>query len=193
MSFKYESIPLSSHTCKYYIKQNEYSLSFKDWLNHIQESDSFILNFNQVLINSNFSAFFWEVKPVTTKTLDDLFEFVLVKSNSFQNVNPDRISFRDYFDLKKIVVHFKNLGGDAELIVPCPADNHTKYAHLADFVRTASEKQIIAFWKKVGEVYADSIGDISKWLSTSGLGVYWVHVRVDSRPKYYQFLEYKQF
>ena len=28
------------------------------------------------------------------------------------------------------------------------------------------------------------------WLSTSGLGVYWLHVRLDSRPKYYQFKEF---
>ena len=28
------------------------------------------------------------------------------------------------------------------------------------------------------------------WMSTSGLGVYWLHVRLDSRPKYYQFAEF---
>jgi hypothetical protein len=29
------------------------------------------------------------------------------------------------------------------------------------------------------------------WLSTSGLGVYWLHVRLDTHPKYYQYQPYK--
>ena len=29
------------------------------------------------------------------------------------------------------------------------------------------------------------------WVSTSGLGVYWLHVRLDSYPKYYQHAPYK--
>ena len=29
------------------------------------------------------------------------------------------------------------------------------------------------------------------WLSTSGLGVYWLHVRLDSYPKYYTYRPYK--
>lgn len=28
------------------------------------------------------------------------------------------------------------------------------------------------------------------WLSTSGLGVYWLHFRIDARPKYYQYSEF---
>ncbi|MDF9799652.1 hypothetical protein OKW21_004915 [Catalinimonas alkaloidigena] len=29
-------------------------------------------------------------------------------------------------------------------------------------------------------------------MSTSGLGVYWLHIRLDSRPKYYQFDPYRK-
>lgn len=29
------------------------------------------------------------------------------------------------------------------------------------------------------------------WLSISGLGVYWLRIRLDARPKYYQHLPYK--
>lgn len=32
-----------------------------------------------------------------------------------------------------------------------------------------------------------------RWLSTSGLGVSYLHVRIDSRPKYYSFDEYRNF
>ena len=39
--------------------------------------------------------------------------------------------------------------------------------------------------------YIPLIGDEVKWLSTAGMGVYWLHVRVDSRPKYYRYQGYK--
>jgi len=53
-----------------------------------------------------------------------------------------------------------------------------------------------------GEVGMNNVGDqgdwdkthgISRrtWLSTSGLGVGWLHVRLDSRPKYYTYEPYK--
>lgn len=29
------------------------------------------------------------------------------------------------------------------------------------------------------------------WLSTAGMGVSWLHVRLDERPKYYRFQEYR--
>ena len=29
------------------------------------------------------------------------------------------------------------------------------------------------------------------WLSTAGMGVPWLHVRLDSRPKYYAFGPYR--
>ncbi|MGB1216866.1 MAG: DUF6940 family protein [Saprospiraceae bacterium] len=30
------------------------------------------------------------------------------------------------------------------------------------------------------------------WLSTAGLGVYWLHIRMDNRPKYYKHKAYKE-
>lgn len=30
------------------------------------------------------------------------------------------------------------------------------------------------------------------WCSTSGLGVYWLHIRLDQYPKYYTYRPYKQ-
>jgi hypothetical protein len=30
------------------------------------------------------------------------------------------------------------------------------------------------------------------WLSTAGAGVAWLHVRLDDRPKYYGFDEYRE-
>ncbi len=77
------------------------------------------------------------------------------------------------------------------MIVPTPVGEESIYNHLASFVRSAPKKQTLEFWKKVGEEYDKKIGQETKWLSTAGLGVYWLHVRIDSRPKYYRFKKYK--
>ncbi|MEM8892222.1 MAG: hypothetical protein AAGD28_29855, partial [Bacteroidota bacterium] len=120
------------------------------------------------------------------------YEFVLVNSPSLARVSADRNSFAAKFN-EASVVSFKNLGRDASLIVPCPLDAVTDYPHLASFVRTAPEEQIHDFWKEVSMTYEADLGESPKWLSTSGLGVYWLHVRVDSRPKYYTYSPYRQF
>ena len=33
----------------------------------------------------------------------------------------------------------------------------------------------------------DTRGGTPVWMSTSGAGVSWLHIRLDSRPKYYQY------
>ena len=57
--------------------------------------------------------------------------------------------------------------------------------------------QIMNLWKQVGETMqlrleSDAVDGKRVWLSTSGLGVPWLHVRLDSEPKYYTWTEYKE-
>ena len=53
------------------------------------------------------------------------------------------------------------------------------------------------FWIQVAKTFDEQIQkrgeDSPLWLSTCGTGVYWLHVRLDSRPKYYSYQEYKRF
>jgi hypothetical protein len=86
---------------------------------------------------------------------------------------------------------FFNLGGDAKLIVPTDINSTTNYAHLASFLRTGETEQVQEFWKQVGLNYQELINDEILWLSTAGLGVHWLHIRFDKRPKYYRHEPYK--
>jgi hypothetical protein len=43
------------------------------------------------------------------------------------------------------------------------------------------------------ENMAERIGEAPVWLSTAGMGVAWLHVRLDSRPTYYGHRPYKTF
>ena len=120
--------------------------------------------------------------------------------------------FRDFEEhfhtCEKDVVSFSNLGGDAFLVVPCPPSKdkqeNTKtsredmkmYGHLSAFVALSKDvKQLQNFWIKVAETFETRISQIKDnqpiWLSTCGTGVYWLHVRLDSRPKYYSYEKYR--
>ena len=66
------------------------------------------------------------------------------------------------------------------------------YGHLAAFVREAPREQVHALWARVGELVLERVSNVPLWLSTAGGGVAWLHVRLDSRPKYYTHAPYRR-
>ncbi len=94
------------------------------------------------------------------------------------------------------MVSFNNLGKDAFLIVPCQLDEGSPnpYTHLANFIRLGKEQQIRTFLKEVSVQMERLLIERSGrkvWMSTCGLGVFWLHMRLDSSPKYYSYSPYK--
>ena len=89
------------------------------------------------------------------------------------------------------VAAFPKLGRDAILVVPCPVADRAAYGHLGSFVRLAPEDQRDALWRAVGEQMVRRVGAEAVWLNTAGAGVPWLHVRLDNRPKYYDFAAYR--
>ncbi|CAN5226045.1 hypothetical protein BH23BAC3_BH23BAC3_28340 [soil metagenome] len=174
------------------IQENNSQISHKRFLNLLSESDEFRNRYNSRLAECKFEAFFWENKSMTHQHLDETYEFKLINSDYLTGVSPDSRTFRQYFDPGCEVVDFPNIGGDAHLIVPCPGNSTAPYTHIGNFVRDAQEHQIQQLWKRVGSKTLSIINTKPRWLSTSGLGVYWLHVRIDSVPKYYQTEGYKQ-
>ena len=87
------------------------------------------------------------------------------------------------------VMSFPNVGGDATLVAPREAGPRGAYGHMAAFVRGAPAAQQVALWAAVGEALARTLAGLGErpvWLSTAGRGVPWLHVRLDSEPKYYR-------
>jgi hypothetical protein len=148
--------------------------------------------FNQLLAAAPFTAYFWETPSVTRETVDRPFEFVLVDSPRLVAVRPDVGAFAEHFTPagEPSVVTFANISGDAVLVAPCPRGPLDVYPHLAAFARGGPLAQQQALWRRVGEAVAERLSDRPLWLSTSGMGVYWLHVRLDSRPKYYNWRPY---
>jgi hypothetical protein len=104
---------------------------------------------------------------------------------------PEPAAFAGHFAPAQVVAIFANRGGDALLVAPAPQEPPGAYAHLAAFARQAPMSQQHALWQAVGDAVARRLSTVPLWLSTSGLGVAWLHVRLDERPKYYTYAPYR--
>ena len=178
---------------RYHIFQGQSQLSFKELFSLLENNTDFARWYSETLAGSTFAAFFWEFPPLTTHAFDNEAEFVLIESASLASLRPEPAPFESQFanHQGEDVVLFPNLSGDALLIVPTPLGSIETYPHLATFLRNAPANQVMSLWKTVGEAVRRNLGREPKWLSTAGLGVSWLHLRLDTRPKYYRFAPYK--
>lgn len=179
---------------RYQISQDGRLLTYENVIDYWQTDPVFSQYLSSLLADAPFEGFRWETPPITTKTVGRAFEFVLVNASGFMKRRTDRSAFREYLtntDEKDGIVSFKNLGGDAALVVPSPQTNEDVYGHFASFVRGAPETQVQSLWCELGRTVSSRLSDVPIWVSTAGGGVAWLHVRIDSRPKYYHYSEYK--
>jgi hypothetical protein len=142
-------------------------------------------------VSSSFAAFFWEHPPLTVERFSDNAEFVLIESASLAALKPDPGAFEQKFSEQSgDVIAFQNLSGDALLVVPRPLGRIEAYPHLAAFLRSAPDDQVLTLWKTTGQALRETLSPQPTWLSTAGLGVPWLHLRLDTYPKYYNYRPY---
>lgn len=130
--------------------------------------------------------------PCFYKNLNKLFEFVIINKPTLKNIKLNTITYKKYFKKNEDIAVFPNLTGDTTLIVPkmLPNVNKNVYLNISTFTRFAPINQQILLWKNVFK-------EIKKckhkcFLNTHGLGIGWLHIRIDEKPKYYLFNEYKK-
>ena len=129
----------------------------------------------------------WETPPVSSHTLEQPFRQAVVPRPSLSDTADPR-PFQEYFTPQALVVDFPNLGGDAQLSVPTPRfEPFHAYAHLAAFLADAPLEQQHAVWKHAAKMTLAALSEDPLWLNTAGGGVDWLHIRLDSRPKYYRW------
>ena len=168
-------------------------LSFREVFFLLENSTEFARWYGETLAGCAFEAFFWELPSLTTDTFENAAEFVIIESHSLARLRPNPVPFESQFKLQQgsDVISFPNLGGDALLIVPAQLGPIDAYPHLAAFLRNAPGKQITSLWKVAAHAVRESLSRRPRWLSTAGLGVSWLHLRLDTHPKYYNYSPYK--
>lgn len=154
---------------------------------------------------SQYDAYFFETKGTSFQNANDKqFEFVVVNSKrlSSRTNGPNPHVFQEHLDClpsSDTCCAFPNLSNTAILI--SPKDNHIEsesyhdYSHIGTFMRNAPQDEIYQLWRKVTKEYLGALQRTpskSLWLSTSGMGISWLHFRIDNRPKYYTYREFKR-
>jgi hypothetical protein len=185
------STPIDAATQRWELRDADNRvLAWEGVIRHWRESDAFRRFWCASLRDVGFEAYAWECPPVKELAASHPFECVFVSCPLLERMPPDPQAFAEHFRAGADVVTFANLGGDAVLVAPGPDGPGSNFSHLASFARTASVRKQDALWKAVGEAMKRRIGMRPVWLSTAGLGVAWLHVRLDDRPKYYRHLPY---
>eukprot|EP00955_Chlamydomonas_euryale_P106504 365707-Chlamydomonas_euryale.AAC.36 len=188
----------------FHLAQNN-GMTHVTWGNVLErwrKSGTFRACFSRALANVPLEAFFWETPAVSWATLDQPFSMVVLEAiGSF----PDKGDPRGFAEHilrshgQDEVATFHNLGRDAILLAPCPPTGQAgqlvtqPYGHLASFLRCASMQQRDNLWRKLGEQMETRLRrnpTLPVWIYTAGLGVPWLHVRIDDKPKYVQHMEY---
>ena len=167
----------------------------RDVLELWRTDQAFADRYTETLAQAPYRGFFWETPPLTAASATRPYECMLIPNTAVGRLVADPRPFAGLIasGAGADVVASRNLGGDAELVVPSN-DGQADYAHLGAFVRTASRDQARALWRKAGETVARWLEEAPcrpVWLSTSGLGVSWLHIRIDTRPKYYSHAPYR--
>lgn len=177
---------------KFFIERDSKPARVSDVLLGWENDRMFRSMFNALLADCPFSAIRWEMPCVTSDSLMQPFECVVLDSPSLQRP-PEPAVFAEHFQKSPNddVLVFPNLGGDAMMIVPRPLVSPTTYGHLAVFLRQAPEAQWQKLWQTVAREMLKRISAKPVWLSTAGGGVSWLHVRLDDWPKYYGYQPYR--
>ena len=161
------------------------------------QDSSLRIGLQAAIAGAPFSALFWETNPIRWDCLDRLFECVLVESGELSRVSADPSPFTQHFVRPDgpPIRSFANLGRDALLIVPYPTGDPRPFAHLAAMMRSGPQHTVDRLWHRTGKVISSRLKRRKRaiWVSTSGLGVSWVHIRLDDQPKYITWAPFRQF
>ena len=177
-------------------------LSVQKWTELLLSDVTLMNQFYGLLKNTmEWPSYFFETKGISSQNASQVqFEFVLVISTELNaSINTSGVNMNAFSSHWRTVLpgetctSFRNLSGDAMLVVPKPMPDTepSTYSDLASFIRTAPSSEIFNMWTKSLQEYQRLIGPSSNgrtvWFSTSGLGISYLHMRFDSRPKYYSY------
>ena len=183
---------LAGHGVRHRIREGAAELRHGAALDLLATSDAFRAFLTGLIVACDYRALRWETPPITRRTVQRPFEFVLV-DDPFLEMAPEPDVFGPYFADQAPgadVLAVYNLGRTAKLVVPRQIVEPRSYVHLKAFLRDAPAPQVHALWQCVAVTARQRLSDEPLWVSTAGGGVSWLHVRLEREPKYYAYRPY---
>ncbi|MEM1324965.1 MAG: hypothetical protein AAGI23_03375 [Bacteroidota bacterium] len=188
-----KKVIISENAVQLQFLQGDELMTFRELFERWRDDPTFITFYVDTLKATDFSALYWEHPALRSTYLDLPYECIVQRSRPLERLSADEQSFERYIHQPELVVDFENLGGDARLVVPTKQTEEKIYSHLSKFIRLADAVQINAVFQRVGTTIFEEIEKKNTiWLNTAGLGVIWLHIWMDTRPKYYKTVAYKQ-
>ncbi len=177
----------------YKIKHGNKSLTYNQVLDYWETDIGFADFYISIFRKCGYYSYVWESPPLSSTSLDQEYEFVIINA-PISSDNPDSKTYKPYFSLKENdgIVCFPNLGNDALLIVPSPVRKYSNYSNLANFFKEATREQQRSIWKVTARKIKENLSDKPTWVSVAGGGISWLHIRLDTIPKYYRYLKYTE-
>ena len=144
-----------------------------------------------VLACNDSSAVFMEWPRITQHTITAPFRCALTGTNELAGVKPNPKAFN--IDSEHEVVITPNLSGDAMLVIPS-LQAKRDYSHLRAFLENCTDQRLIEiYWKNTANQIRQAVKRTGyTWVSTHGLGIPWLHIRISTVPKYYVHGAYLQ-
>jgi len=143
------------------------------------------------MLAANIPALAWETAPLSRAGSHRPMEQLLLPHPALARAEADPQPFAEHIAGgagTAGVGGFGTFGADARLLVPCAPKPGVRFAHLVTFLASAHPSQRDALWQLVGRLACEHVArsEAPLWVSTAGMAVSWVHVRLDLRPKYYR-------
>lgn len=131
--------------------------------------------------------FFFETSPCDENFIN-YYEEKFIPDPRLESLKQDYLTFESYIRKSKnrYVTSFPNLKGDSLLIIPIPRKK-VSFVTIKEFIDNASIRHQKEFWKYTSQAIKKFIkGKEIIWISTHGIGIPYFHLRIDTKPKYYQ-------
>lgn len=132
-------------------------------------------------------SFFFETSPIL-KCLDNIYEEEFIESDELNMLVEDSMNFNEYLanPNNEYCTSFYNPNRTTKLIIPTKVKG-TNYKSIKEFMDTSPLIQQQYLWRQVAIEAYNMLKDYNKiWISTHGLGVPYLHIRIDITPKYYK-------
>lgn len=158
-----------------------------DLKHHLTSDPKFRKEIINILKTSKFQEYLFQCDKLNP---NKYFTFTLIDYPALlkvsQNNTCDYNAFAEHFTNTCKVCAFPNIGKNAILISPNYKNNKntntniTNYKTIASYFRSASDNDLNRLLKVIGENVYEGC-----YLSTHGMGVNYLHVRIEKTPKYY--------
>jgi hypothetical protein len=188
-----EPAPAPPSARRWSIAQHGAACTRAAWLAALGSDEDARAALTAVVRAAPFAALLWETPALAPVDDARAAELMVIDSPALAQRAPDPSAFSAVFAAtREAVATFANLDGSSTLIAPHPA-RAPGAAHLAAFVRAAPAEVVDALWIAVARAVAAWRAARARtlWVSTSGLAVPWLHVRLDGAPKYYAHAPYR--